>query len=197
MLIPWSHCQFYGEHKGPRLLALSPRTATHVPSFSPRPFLLSTSRTNRLNLSHPSPKLNPPSKVQHAASGPFLALALSGPSAVKTWRTLIGPTHVYKTQWTHPDTLRARYGLSDTRNGFHGAFAKWERTLGGALMKFVWGGGQGRMEWRVRGRSWRRYLRGGMLSGGWSTTRGRSTGRAGGRSSRRACVEGRTGRCCM
>ncbi|KAL8276587.1 hypothetical protein RQP46_011010 [Phenoliferia psychrophenolica] len=65
-----------------------------------------------------------PRLVQHATSGPFLALALSGPSAIQTWRTLIGPTHVYKTQWTHPETLRAKYGLSDTRNGFHGSDAE-------------------------------------------------------------------------
>ncbi|KAK4703991.1 hypothetical protein P7C70_g2220, partial [Phenoliferia sp. Uapishka_3] len=62
-----------------------------------------------------------PRLVQHAASGPFLALALYGPSAISSWRTLIGPTHVYKTQWTHPETLRAQYGISDTRNGFHGS----------------------------------------------------------------------------
>lgn len=61
-------------------------------------------------------------QVQHATSGSFVALALYGPDAVKRWRTLIGPTHVYKAQWTHPETLRARYGLSDTRNGFHGEY---------------------------------------------------------------------------
>lgn len=59
-------------------------------------------------------------QVQHAISGPFVALALYGPDAIAHWRRLIGPTHVFKTQWTHPESLRARYGLSDTRNGFHG-----------------------------------------------------------------------------
>ncbi|GAA5871367.1 hypothetical protein JCM16303_000733 [Sporobolomyces ruberrimus] len=62
-----------------------------------------------------------PRLVQHATSGPFVALALCGPDAIKRWRTLIGPTHVYKAQWERPETLRARYGLSDTRNGFHGS----------------------------------------------------------------------------
>ncbi|ORY77571.1 nucleoside diphosphate kinase [Leucosporidium creatinivorum] len=62
-----------------------------------------------------------PRLVQHATSGPFVALALHGPDAIKHWRSLIGPTHVYKGQWNNPETLRARYGLSDTRNGFHGS----------------------------------------------------------------------------
>ncbi|KAM0747341.1 nucleoside diphosphate kinase [Meredithblackwellia eburnea MCA 4105] len=57
----------------------------------------------------------------HASSGPFLALALSAPTAIPLWRSLIGPTHVYKGQWKNPETLRARYGQSDTRNGFHGS----------------------------------------------------------------------------
>ena len=63
-------------------------------------------------------------QVQHATSGPFVALALCGPDAIKQWRSLIGPTHVYKAQWQKPETLRAKYGLSDTRNGFHGEF-RW------------------------------------------------------------------------
>ncbi|GAA5881938.1 hypothetical protein JCM1840_005421 [Sporobolomyces johnsonii] len=62
-----------------------------------------------------------PRLVQHATSGPFVALALCGPDAISRWRTLIGPTHVYKAQWERPETLRAKYGLSDTRNGFHGS----------------------------------------------------------------------------
>lgn len=62
------------------------------------------------------------SQVEHATSGHFQALALHGPDAIAHWRALIGPTHVYRAQWTQPSTLRARYGLSDTRNGFHGAF---------------------------------------------------------------------------
>ncbi|BGP38430.1 hypothetical protein JCM10449v2_002362 [Rhodotorula kratochvilovae] len=62
-----------------------------------------------------------PRLVQHATSGPFVALALCAPNAIARWRALIGPTHVYKAQWERLETLRARYGLSDTRNGFHGS----------------------------------------------------------------------------
>ncbi|SCV73570.1 BQ2448_7496 [Microbotryum intermedium] len=60
-------------------------------------------------------------KVQHATSSPCLTLALYGPLAIQTWRYLIGPTHVYKAQWLQGHSLRARFGTSDTRNGFHGS----------------------------------------------------------------------------
>ncbi|SCZ95069.1 BZ3500_MvSof-1268-A1-R1_Chr11-3g03582 [Microbotryum saponariae] len=72
-----------------------------------------------------------PRLVQHATSSPLLTLALYGPSSIQTWRQLIGPTHVYKGQWTSVQDgqsegesglgLRAKYGISDTRNGFHGS----------------------------------------------------------------------------
>lgn len=55
------------------------------------------------------------------SSGRSLALALSGPGAIQTWRRLIGPTKAYRTKWEAPDTLRAQLGLGDTRNGFHGS----------------------------------------------------------------------------
>ncbi|CDW98627.1 hypothetical protein [Sporisorium scitamineum] len=54
-------------------------------------------------------------------SGPSLALALYGPNAISHWRTLLGPTKAYKSKYSHPHCLRARYGLGDTRNGFHGS----------------------------------------------------------------------------
>ncbi|TKY89638.1 hypothetical protein EX895_001423 [Sporisorium graminicola] len=54
-------------------------------------------------------------------SGPSLALALYGPNAIARWRTLLGPTKAYMSKYTHPHSLRARYGIGDTRNGFHGS----------------------------------------------------------------------------
>lgn len=33
----------------------------------------------------------------------------------------MGPTKVYKTIYTNPETLRGLYGLSDTRNACHGS----------------------------------------------------------------------------
>ncbi|CBQ68607.1 related to Nucleoside diphosphate kinase 6 [Sporisorium reilianum SRZ2] len=54
-------------------------------------------------------------------SGPALALALYGPHAITHWRALLGPTKAYMGKYSHPHSLRARYGLGDTRNGFHGS----------------------------------------------------------------------------
>ena len=47
-----------------------------------------------------------------AMSEPFMALALGKDDAIAEWRKIIGPTHVYKTQWVRPETLRARFGIS-------------------------------------------------------------------------------------
>ncbi|SPO28420.1 related to Nucleoside diphosphate kinase 6 [Ustilago trichophora] len=54
-------------------------------------------------------------------SGPSLALALYGPNAILKWRQMLGATKAYKSKWEDPTSLRARYGLGDTRNGFHGS----------------------------------------------------------------------------
>ncbi|KAN0061399.1 hypothetical protein ACQY0O_006246 [Thecaphora frezii] len=54
-------------------------------------------------------------------SGPSMALALAGPDAIKRWRAMLGPTKAYKAKWEQPHCLRARYGLGDTRNAFHGS----------------------------------------------------------------------------
>lgn len=33
----------------------------------------------------------------------------------------MGPTKVFKTIFTHPDSIRGQFGLTDTRNGTHGS----------------------------------------------------------------------------
>lgn len=33
----------------------------------------------------------------------------------------MGPTKVYRAQFEAPDTIRGKYGLSDTRNATHGS----------------------------------------------------------------------------
>lgn len=65
-------------------------------------------------------------------SGPSLALALYGPEAIKRWRAMLGPTKAYRGKWEEPNCLRSRYGLGDTRNGFHGSDSveSAERELG-------------------------------------------------------------------
>lgn len=46
---------------------------------------------------------------------------LAGDNVISRWRTLLGPAPVYKTVYTHPQSIRALYGLSDTRNACHGS----------------------------------------------------------------------------
>ncbi|KAI8385786.1 nucleoside diphosphate kinase [Blakeslea trispora] len=57
----------------------------------------------------------------YMTSGPFTAMILASPDAIKDWRALIGPTHPVRARINQPDTLRALYGLTDTRNSFHGS----------------------------------------------------------------------------
>lgn len=40
---------------------------------------------------------------------------------ISKWRTLLGPTRVFKTIYSHPNSIRGRFGLSDTRNVCHGS----------------------------------------------------------------------------
>ncbi|GAB5362733.1 hypothetical protein AAMO2058_000823400, partial [Amorphochlora amoebiformis] len=55
------------------------------------------------------------------SSGPIHAMVLQKPAAIKSWRTLIGKTDVFKARIHNPNCLRARWGLDQTRNGFHGS----------------------------------------------------------------------------
>ncbi|KAI8982238.1 nucleoside diphosphate kinase [Mycotypha africana] len=60
----------------------------------------------------------------YMTSGPFQAMILTSPktnNVIKEWRQLIGPTHPVKARIHKPNTLRALYGLTDTRNSFHGS----------------------------------------------------------------------------
>ena len=59
--------------------------------------------------------------IEGITSGPLEALVLAGPDAIAAWRTVIGPTHPPRARRHAPDSLRARFGLTDTRNSFHGS----------------------------------------------------------------------------
>ena len=37
------------------------------------------------------------------------------------WRTLMGPTKVFRSRFTDPETIRGQVGLTDTRNSTHGS----------------------------------------------------------------------------
>jgi len=54
-------------------------------------------------------------------TGPFEALLLSAPDVIPKWRKIIGNTKYLSAHDIYPYSFRAKYGLSDTRNGFHGA----------------------------------------------------------------------------
>ncbi|CAG0897543.1 unnamed protein product [Cyprideis torosa] len=72
--------------------------------------------------------------VTFMASGPCSVHLLAHPEAISKWRQMLGPTKVYKTMYEQPDTLRGRYGLSDTRNVGHGSDS--EETMRNEVMFF-------------------------------------------------------------
>lgn len=48
-------------------------------------------------------------------------MILGGDSAITKWRSLLGPTKVFKAVYTHPSSIRGLFGLTDTRNACHGS----------------------------------------------------------------------------
>ncbi|XP_023713177.1 nucleoside diphosphate kinase 6 isoform X2 [Cryptotermes secundus] len=54
-------------------------------------------------------------------SGPSEVHILARQNAIKVWRSLMGPTKVYHAQFTAPESIRGRFGLTDTRNATHGS----------------------------------------------------------------------------
>ncbi|KAJ2782958.1 hypothetical protein H4R18_001974 [Coemansia javaensis] len=59
--------------------------------------------------------------VGYMASGPLIALALAGPRAIARWRAAMGATRPAVERANATASLRARFGLTDTRNSFHGS----------------------------------------------------------------------------
>ena len=57
------------------------------------------------------------------SSGPISLHILGKRDAVKEWRRLLGPTKVTRAQFESEDSIRGRYGISDTRNVAHGSDA--------------------------------------------------------------------------
>lgn len=54
-------------------------------------------------------------------SGPSDVYILARENAIKKWRELMGPTKVFEAKLSHPDSIRGKYGLTDTRNVTHGS----------------------------------------------------------------------------
>ncbi|XP_053942965.1 nucleoside diphosphate kinase 6 isoform X2 [Cuculus canorus] len=59
--------------------------------------------------------------VEFMASGPMWAYILAHEDAVPLWRSLMGPTKVFRARNSVPDSIRGTYGLTDTRNTTHGS----------------------------------------------------------------------------
>ncbi|XP_015227075.1 PREDICTED: nucleoside diphosphate kinase 6 isoform X1 [Cyprinodon variegatus] len=59
--------------------------------------------------------------VEFMSSGPMRAYILAREDAIRHWRDLMGPTKVFQARYTSPASIRARFGLTDTRNTTHGS----------------------------------------------------------------------------
>ncbi|XP_068998145.1 nucleoside diphosphate kinase 6 [Embiotoca jacksoni] len=59
--------------------------------------------------------------VEFMSSGPMRAYVLAREDAVRHWRELMGPTKVFRARYTSPASIRAQFGLTDTRNTTHGS----------------------------------------------------------------------------
>ncbi|KAL0274541.1 UNVERIFIED_CONTAM: hypothetical protein PYX00_002642 [Menopon gallinae] len=59
--------------------------------------------------------------VTFMTSGPCHLHVLAKTDAIRSWRDLMGPTKVYRTIYSHPESIRGTHGLTDTRNATHGS----------------------------------------------------------------------------
>ncbi|KAM4522684.1 nucleoside diphosphate kinase 6 [Odontesthes bonariensis] len=59
--------------------------------------------------------------VEFMSSGPMRAYILAREDAISHWRELMGPTKVFRARYTSPASIRAQFGLTDTRNTTHGS----------------------------------------------------------------------------
>ncbi|KAG8440135.1 hypothetical protein GDO86_006073 [Hymenochirus boettgeri] len=62
--------------------------------------------------------------VEFMSSGPMQAYILAHEDAVQLWRSLMGPTKVFRARLMAPGTVRGDLGLTDTRNTTHGSDSK-------------------------------------------------------------------------
>lgn len=59
--------------------------------------------------------------ITFMSSSPIYALVIAKNDAISSWRSLIGKASVYRTIYSDPNSLRSRFGLTDTRNAVHGS----------------------------------------------------------------------------
>ncbi|KAF0023498.1 hypothetical protein F2P81_024128 [Scophthalmus maximus] len=59
--------------------------------------------------------------VEFMSSGPMRAYILAREDGIRHWRELMGPTKVFRARYSSPASIRAQFGLTDTRNTTHGS----------------------------------------------------------------------------
>ena len=59
--------------------------------------------------------------VTFMSSGRCQPLILYRQEAISHWRSVMGPTKVFTSRFSHPNTIRGQFGLTDTRNSSHGS----------------------------------------------------------------------------
>ena len=59
--------------------------------------------------------------TSYMSSGPAVAMVLSKPGAIKSWRHLIGPTNVAEARRSRASCIRAQFGIDNTKNACHGS----------------------------------------------------------------------------
>lgn len=59
--------------------------------------------------------------VSFMSSGVISVHILAQKNSIQQWRKLMGPTKVFKAQYEAPESVRAKFGLTDTRNAVHGS----------------------------------------------------------------------------
>ncbi|XP_060073253.1 nucleoside diphosphate kinase 6-like [Ylistrum balloti] len=59
--------------------------------------------------------------VSFMSSGEISAHIMARDNAIKEWRKLMGPTKVFQTVHSDPNSIRGQFGLTDTRNSTHGS----------------------------------------------------------------------------
>ncbi|KAK9817643.1 hypothetical protein WJX72_000069 [[Myrmecia] bisecta] len=59
--------------------------------------------------------------ISFMTSGPIYALVLAKEDAIRSWRSLMGPTNVFVARAEQPKSLRALYGTDGTQNATHGS----------------------------------------------------------------------------
>ncbi|GAB1294717.1 Nucleoside diphosphate kinase 6 [Apodemus speciosus] len=100
--------RFYREHEGEKCIALKRQRQEDLCEFQASlVYILRRFFYQRL--------------VEFMTSGPIRAYILAHKDAIQLWRTLMGPTRVFRARHIAPDSIRGSLGLTDTRNTTHGS----------------------------------------------------------------------------